>query len=90
MGGGTLWQMKACVIPGNAFSRDMNLEKNYGLPRWIPKNTSQVKSSARLGLLAMYRWHMLVIHTNTHAAYRLPFLLSASKFILHRAAGVTV
>ena len=49
MGGGTLWQMKACVIPGNAFSRDMNLEKNYGLPRWIPKNTSQVKSSARLG-----------------------------------------
>ena len=39
-------QIKACVIPGNAFAREEHAfgkqMQNNGLPSWIPKNTSQV------------------------------------------------
>ena len=41
-------------------------------------------------LLVMYIRHIIAIHTNTHAAHRLPFLLSASKFTLHCAVSITV
>ena len=43
-------------------------------------------------LFVIYSRHILDLHTdtNTHAAHRLPFLLSASKFILHRAVAITV